>query len=112
MVIEAEIIDEAGPREFRVVLKRTDYWGPDRAQFTNLDNYLCYRVDLPYTDIDHYAFIAIDDPLASTIGEKVSWGLPPLAAIVSFQRAEFPHGQSHLKIVDLITDGWHREISE
>ena len=98
---------EAGPKQFRVVLKRTDYWGPDRPQFTDLDKYICYRVELPYTDLDHYAFIAIDDPLADELSQKVTWGMPPLASIVSFERVNFAHGKSHLKIVDLVTDGWH-----
>ncbi len=98
---------EAGPKQFRVVLKRTDYWGPDRPQFANLQNYICYRVDLPYTELDHYAFIANDDPLADELSQKVTWGMPPLASIVSFERVNFAHGQSHLKIVELVTDGWH-----
>lgn len=99
--------DEAGPKPFRVVLKRTDYWGPDRPQFNDLDNYICYRVELPYTDLDHYAFILSDDPLANELSQKVTWGMPPLASIVSFERVDFAHGKSHLKIVDLVTDGWH-----
>jgi len=98
---------EAGPKQFRVVLKRTDYWGPDRPQFTTLNNYICYRVELPYTDLDHYAFVPLDDPLADELSQKVTWGMPPLASIVSFERVNFEHGKSHLKIVDLVTDGWH-----
>jgi len=98
---------EAGPKQFRVVLKRTDYWGPDRPQFTTLNYFICYRVELPYTDLDHYAFVASDDPLAEELSKKVTWGMPPLASIVSFERVNFAHGQSHLKIVDLVTDGWH-----
>lgn len=100
---------QAGPEEFRVVLKRTDYWGPDRPQFADLEKYLCYRVELPYTDLDHYAFIAIDTPLAEELGKKVTWGVPPLASIVSFQRMNFSHGQSHLMIVGLVTEGWHSQ---
>lgn len=97
---------QPGPTEFRVLLKRAAYWGPDKGQFSTLDDYLCFRVDLPYNELDYYAFVAADDAIAEEISDKVTWGLPPLAAIVKFQRVNFPHGQSHLKIVELVTDGW------
>ena len=102
---------EVGPQEFCVVLKRASYYGPDRSRFTDIDNFLCYRVEFPYTKLDHYAFISGDDPLAASLDEKVSWGKPPLAAIVRFQRFEFAHGERHLKIVALVADGWYRDRS-
>lgn len=102
---------QPGPESFRVVFKRAEYWGPDRNEFTTLNDYLCYRIELPYTDaVEYYGFIPLSDPLADELQKKVNWGLPPAAAIITVKREAFPHGKSHLRITDFVTDDWHREV--
>ena len=101
---------QEGPKSFRVVLKRAEYWGEDRGRFTDLDNYLCYRIELPYADLDYYAFVPRDQPLASELQGMVDWGKPPLAGIITFKRESFPHGASHLKITDFVTEDWYRPV--
>jgi hypothetical protein len=101
---------EEGPKSFRVVLKRAEYWGEDRNSFADLDNYICYRVELPYAEVDYYAFVARDQPLAEELQGMVDWGRPPLAGIITFKRENFPHGVSHLKITDFVTEDWFRPV--
>ena len=101
---------QEGPKSFRVVLKRAEYWGEDRTKFTDLDNYLCYKIELPYAEDDYYAFVNRDQPLAGELQSMVDWGKAPLAGIITFKRESFPHGISHLKITDFVTEDWFRPV--
>jgi len=106
-------IDPSAPAEdFCVVVKRADYRGGDRDQFTTLDRYLSYRIELPYTDRDYYAFIEKGAPLAEDLKKQSDWGLPPLAAILRFEHHVFPHGADHLLITELVTDNWNHPVHQ
>ena len=102
---------EDGPKTFRVVMKRAPYWGQDRNKFTNLDDFLCYQIELPYTEQDYYAFVPRSEPLSLELEKKqITWGQPPLAGMLTFKRTMFDHGVSHLVITDFVSEDWHRPV--
>ena len=94
--------------DFRVVLRRAEYWGPDKKSFTDLEDYLCFRVELPYSETDYHAFVKKSSPLAERLKKLVNWGLPPLAGILRFEHYKFSHGKTHLFITDFFTKDWYR----
>ena len=103
---------ESAPADFRAVVKRAEYWGPDRNSFTDLDDYLCYEVELPYTEETFFAFVRKSDPTATQLKKAVNWGSPPLAGILRFEHRQFPHGNTHLVITGFLTEDWYRDPSQ
>ncbi|MEM9015525.1 MAG: hypothetical protein AAGC68_00830 [Verrucomicrobiota bacterium] len=102
----------ASPHSFRLVIERvSDYYGPDRDQFPDLDSYYVYQVNPPYGDLNEYAesaFVKQGSPLATELDKVVGLNDEPLAVIVTLEQDSFPHGVKHLVISDYITEGWFR----
>ena len=102
----------ASPHTFRLVIERvSDYFGSDRDQFTNLDDYLVYQINPPYGDLSEhseYAFVKKGSELASELESVVGLNDEPLAVIVTIEQKAFDHGVKHLEITDYVTEGWFR----
>lgn len=75
-----------------------------------MGDYVCYSINVPYAETKFYAFVGRSEPLAEELQRSVTWGTAPLESIVTLQRETFPHGVSHLKITDLVSEGWHRPV--
>ena len=109
--------DIPSPHTFRVVIKRvSDYYGPDRETFPDLDQYYVYKVEPPYGgehEFSSYAFVRKDDPIAARLEEVVGLNddplaFIPLAVIVTMESKPFAHGINHYVITDFLTEGWFR----
>lgn len=102
----------ASPHSFRLVLERvSDYFGADRDEFTNLDDFFVYQINPPYGDLSEYseyAFVKKDSALAGELEEIVGLNDEALAVIVTIEQKMFPHGKKHIEITDLVTEGWFR----
>lgn len=100
------------PHTFRLVIERvSDYYGPDREAFANLDDYLVYQVNPPYGDLNEfsdYAFVPKDSELASRLDSVVGINDEPLAVIVTLEEQSFAHGTKHLVVTEYVTEGWFR----
>lgn len=101
------------PQTFRLVIERvSDYYGPDRQQFADLDDYLVYQVNPPYGDLGEfaeYAFVKKGTRAAEQLDEVVGLGDEPLAVIVTLEQKTFPHGATHEVVSEYVTEGWFRE---
>ncbi|NRB72772.1 MAG: hypothetical protein HRU46_00275 [Verrucomicrobiales bacterium] len=104
--------DIPSPHTLRVVINRvSDYYGPDRDGFTNLDDYFVYQVNPPYGGLNEfstYAFVKKDSPIAARFEEVVSLNEDALAVIITMEEKAFPHGINHYVVTDYITEGWFR----
>lgn len=102
----------AAPHSFRLVAERvSEYPGPDKPGFTDLNQYLCFELNPPYGGYRahaEYAFVKKGSALASEMESLIGLGDEPLAIIVTLDREAFSHGIRHLVIKDLITEGWFR----
>ena len=94
---------ETTAKDFRLILKRTDYWGSDRKQ---MEGFECYMLMPPYASSGPYAFVAKDSEIGRQLAQMVPWGAEPLAAIVNVSRKRFEHGQEHFTVNKVVTDGW------
>jgi hypothetical protein len=101
-----------GPATFRVVIERvSDYYGTDRAAFTNLKDHYVYQINPPYGDLNEfseYAFVKKDSELAKKLDGVIGLGDEPLAVIVTLDKKAFEHGVKHFVITDYLTEGWFR----
>lgn len=95
-----------GPATFRFVMQRHSYWGPDRSEFTNSNDYLCYKVEPPYPGGEAFVFVQKDSPLAAEVEKIATWGLPPVDVVLTLERKEFPHGVKHFVIKSLDKLSW------
>ena len=104
--------DIASPRTLRVVINRvSDYYGPDRERFPDLDQYYVYRVEPPYggmNEFSTYAFVRKDSAIAAQFEEVVGLNDDALAVIVTMESKPFAHGINHYVITDFVTEGWCR----
>ena len=99
--------EDQGPHPLRIMLKRASYWGADKDKFTDLNDYLCFGVSAPpFPEEGEFVFIKKDDPLAANLEQSLPWGQRPISGIVELEKVKFAHGQSHLVIKNIITDGW------
>ncbi len=104
--------DIPSPHTLRVVINRvSDYYGPDRERFPDLDQHYVYRVEPPYggmNEFSTYAFVRKDSPIAAQFEGVVSLNDDPLAVIVTMESKPFAHGINHHVITDFVTEGWYR----
>lgn len=102
----------AAPHTFRVAIERvSDYYGPDRDQFENLEDYLVYKINPPYGGDDEfmeYAFVKKGTELAEELDANAGLGDDALAVILTLDYEQFPHGEKHLVVKDYVTEGWFR----
>jgi hypothetical protein len=102
----------ASPHTFRLVIQRSSsYYGPDRSEFTELDDHLVYEINPPYGDLgefSEYAFVKRDSELAKKLDEVVGLNDEPLAVIITLEQKKFSHGVTHEVITDYVTEGWFR----
>lgn len=102
----------ASPGTFRVVIERvSDYYGPDRSDFTELGDYLVYQINPPYGDLgefSEYAFVKKESEVAKQLEEVVGLGEEALAVIVTLEQKKFAHGIAHEVVTDYVTEGWFR----
>lgn len=102
----------ASPRTFRLVIERvSDYYGPDRIEFSELEDHLVYQINPPYGDLgefSEYAFVKRDSELAKQLDEVVGLSDEPLAVIISLEQKKFSHGVTHEVITNYVTEGWFR----
>lgn len=99
--------EDRGPHPLRLMLKRASYWGPDKEKFTDLDDYLCFGVSSPpFLDKGEFTFVKKGTPLAKQLEASLPWGQRPLSGIVELEKVKFAHGQDHLVIKRIVTDGW------
>ena len=100
------------PGTFRLVMERkSDYYGTDRDDFADLDDYLVYQVSTPYGEIDEfseYAFVKKDSEMASQLDAAVGLGDEPLAVILTLERTAFDHGRKHYVVKDYVREGWFK----
>ncbi len=101
---------ETGPRRFRLVMRRTDYWGPDREMLKDYDTFVIATPhSSPESDLlqGPHAFVRKGTKLSSKLEKMVPWSAEPLAVILEVERkAIFNGGMPHLVIRELVTDGW------
>lgn len=104
--------DISSPHTLRVVMNRvSDYYGPDREGFTDLDDYFVYQVNPPYGGLNEfstYAFVKKDSEIANQFEEVITLNQEALAVIVTIEEKPFPHGINHYIISDYVTEGWFR----
>ena len=104
--------DIPSPHTLRVVINRvTDYYGPDRETFPDLDQYYVYKVKPPYGGEHEFstdAFVRKDSPIAAQFEEVVGLNDDALAVIVTMESKPFAHGINHYVITDFVTEGWFR----
>ena len=99
--------EDRGQHPLRMMLKRASYWGPDKDKFADLNDYLCFGVSAPpFLDKGEFAFVKIGTPLAKQLEASLPWGQHPLSGIVELEKVKFAHGQDHLVIKSIVTDGW------
>lgn len=102
----------ASPHTFRVVIERvSDYYGPDRNEFSDLKDYLVYQINPPYGDLgefSEYAFVKKDSEVAKRLDAVVGLGEEALAVIVTLEQKRFDHGVTHEVISEYVTEGWFR----
>ena len=102
----------ASPHTLRLVCERqSDYYGSDRDGFTDLKDYLVFKVFPPYGDdtaLAENAFVKKGTPLAEKLSNTIGLGDEPLGVIVTLDHFAFPHGIKHLIIKDFITEGWFK----
>lgn len=97
------------PSTFRVIVEQlTEYYGPDRAAFTDLEDYYVYQVTAPYDEINEFAFVKKDSETAKKLQEVVGLGKQPLAVIITLDEKTFGPGVKHYVITDYLTEGWFR----
>jgi len=102
----------ASPHTFRVVIERvSDYYGPDRSEFSDLQDYLVFQINPPYGDLgefSEYAFVKRGSEVAKRLDEVVGLGEEALAVIVTLEQRKFAHGVTHEVVTDYVTEGWFR----
>lgn len=100
------------PATFRLILERfSDYYGSDKDQFKDLKDYYVYQVSTPYGDLNEFsdfAFVKKDSELAKKLDGLVRLGDQPLAVVATIDYKTFAHGEKHLVITELVTEGWFR----
>ncbi|NOX98402.1 MAG: hypothetical protein GXP30_01505, partial [Verrucomicrobia bacterium] len=90
-----------------VMLKRASFWGPDKERFTTLNDYLCFGISAPpFPEDGEFAFIKKGSPLATKLEQSLPWGKSPVSGIIVFEKIKLPHGEKHLMIKSIVTDGW------
>lgn len=97
---------ETGPANFRLVMQRYSYWGDDRKEFKDIDDYLCYKVEPPYPDYETFVFVPKDSALAQKIEQFASWGMPAVDVVLKLERKTFAHGAKHLVVISLEKPIW------
>ncbi len=99
--------ENPGPHPLRIMIKRASYWGPDKDKFTDLNDYLCFGISSPpYPEEGEFAFIKKGSPLAAKLEQSLPWGKPPVSGIVEIEKVKLSHGDEHLIIKNIVTDGW------
>lgn len=98
--------EEMGPGDFRLVMQRHSYWGPDREEFTSSGEFNCYKIEAPYPDSAAFVFVGKDSALAEEIEKISTWGLPPVDVVLTLERKKFPHGVNHFVITGLAKPSW------
>lgn len=98
------------PGTFRMVIERfTDYYGKDRAEFKDLDDYTIYQVNVPYggeDEFNSYAFAKKGSEVQKALDKIVQLGEDPLAVMITLEKKTFPHGEKHYVITKLVSEGW------
>ena len=87
-------------------MQRYSYWGPDRKEFKEIDEYLCYKVEPPYPDYETFVFVSKDSAVAQKIEQFASWGMPAVDVVLKLERKTFSHGAKHLVIKSLEKPSW------
>lgn len=98
--------NQSGPATFRLVMQRHSYWGPDRTEFANSNDYLCYQVRPPYPDAEAFVFVEKNSAIATELERIATWGLPPVDVVLTLERKEFPHGVKHFVVKSLDKESW------
>jgi hypothetical protein len=98
------------PHTFRLVAERvSEYPGPDRPGFTDINDYICFELNPPYGGyraFSEYAFVRKGSLVAKQLDEKIALGDDPLAVILNIDRQNFSHGIKHYVIKDFVDEGW------
>ena len=99
--------ESSDPHPLRIMIKRASYWGPDKDKFTELNDYLCFGISAPpFPEEGKFAFVKKGSPLADKLEQSLPWGKPPVSGIVEFEKVKLAHGNEHLMIKSIVTDGW------
>ncbi len=96
---------QSEPRDFRVIMRRTHYFGTD---IPNLKNKYAFRIDPPVPGYEGYAFVDRDAPLvADKLTPNLDWSVIAYP-VVRLEWSE-DEGKKFVRIQDLVQPTWRTD---